>query len=580
MARFIPDVESENITHDSERIVYEALSSLEDGYVVLHSFPWLRPRRDLTSFPLVEGEADFVLLHKKKGLLVIEVKGGTPVLNDRRWYRGVNEMRDPFEQAQRNRFALLDAIEERTNNRLNRNMFTYGDAVVFPHCIYDGPLPMNTDPRILLDAEAIKDLPSKIGDVWKAWARKETNLTEAQFRDLQTALMPKLRLIPYLGGDIAGETARLVQITRDQQMTLIGLLSNRRVLVEGVAGSGKTLLAAEFLKQLCRQGKKVLFLCYNKNLADWLRDIVSKDREQDADGLAEISTFHSYAMKLARQSNVEFELPRVNSNQFWDDEVPLILEQAIDILNATGSDIAYDAVIVDEAQDFAFDWWVIVETLTRGGHSGHLYAFMDEKQSLRFEGVTKPPVSFDTVFPLTTNCRNTRAIAKTGIDLVGSDVNILESSPRGELPQLLRAPSPEAVPGIVINAIRGLLKAGIRASQIAVIGQPSYEKSPLTRLNITDEMPFVESASEWRDGGGILVTTSRAFKGLEADVVIVYLTSNLSQTFTMTDLYVAWTRAKSRLVVVTSDVEIRKQVEAVIANYQREFEWNEPNSQS
>ena len=82
MARFIPDVVPEDIVHDSERVVYEALRGLPMDFVVLHSFPWLRPLRDLTDEPLREGEADFVILHPQRGLLVLEVKGGKPELRN------------------------------------------------------------------------------------------------------------------------------------------------------------------------------------------------------------------------------------------------------------------------------------------------------------------------------------------------------------------------------------------------------------------------------------------------------------------------------------------------------------------
>jgi hypothetical protein len=77
VARFIPDVAAVDIAHDSERVVYEALRELPAGFVVLHSFPWLRPTRDLSGEPLREGEADFVILHPERGLLVLEVKGGS-----------------------------------------------------------------------------------------------------------------------------------------------------------------------------------------------------------------------------------------------------------------------------------------------------------------------------------------------------------------------------------------------------------------------------------------------------------------------------------------------------------------------
>ena len=63
------------------------------------------------------------------------ILGTLPVLVGRQWWRGAREMRDPFEQARRNRYALLDAIEDRTRKRIHRRLFTHGDAVVFPHAV-------------------------------------------------------------------------------------------------------------------------------------------------------------------------------------------------------------------------------------------------------------------------------------------------------------------------------------------------------------------------------------------------------------------------------------------------------------
>jgi nuclease-like protein len=176
MARFVPDIPVEDITYDSERLVYEALRALPDGYVVLHSFPWLRPERDLLGEPLREGEADFVVLHPERGLLVLEVKGGNPTLEGRSWIRSGKKMRDPFEQARRSRYALLEAVEERTRHRIHRGLFAHGDMIVFPHARVQGPLPLNSDPRILVDATGLKTIAAQVESAFDAWSRGATHL--------------------------------------------------------------------------------------------------------------------------------------------------------------------------------------------------------------------------------------------------------------------------------------------------------------------------------------------------------------------------------------------------------------------
>ncbi len=135
MANMIPPVEADSIHNEGERLVYSALQELPGEFLVLHSFPWLRPTRGWKGAPLREGEADFVLLHPERGLMILEVKGGEPFLEGGRWYRqhGAKrtEMKDPFRQASRNLWALIKEIEARTTVR--RQELSFGYAVFFPN---------------------------------------------------------------------------------------------------------------------------------------------------------------------------------------------------------------------------------------------------------------------------------------------------------------------------------------------------------------------------------------------------------------------------------------------------------------
>ncbi len=568
MARFIPDTPLDDVVHDSERLVFAALRDLAAGYVVLHSFPWLRPGRDLATEPLHEGEADFVVLHPDRGMLVLEVKGGVPRLVGRTWYRGDAPMRDPFEQARRNRYALLDAIEERSDGQINRAQLTHGDVVVFPHAQYRGPLPLNADDRMLVDAQGLADLPARIEQAFQAWQRRPTRLSPSEFRALLDTLMPKLRLMRCVGSEIAAEGQRIIQVTRDQRATLQGLLASERVLVEGTAGSGKTLLAYEFAVTLAARGQAVLLLCYNRHLAAWLLEQAKADARLVGGASVEVSTFHAFAVGLARRAQVEFDVPPQAGPEFWDDEVPLILEQALEILRGRAAAPVFDAVVIDEAQDFATDWWVTVESLTRGGRAGRLYAFLDLHQSLRREPRI-PPMPLQTRFHLTANCRNTRSIARSATCISHAEVTLLPGIPEGELPSTRRANGVAAEAGLVLDEIRRLTRDGITPKQIAVIGPAAHDKGSLARFHDIEGIPFTSDAADWRRGGGILVTTARAFKGLESDVVILYDLSGFGPLFTVTDLYVAWTRARHRLVAICHGAEVRSAIERALADAER-----------
>ena len=83
----------------SELIVNSALQNLDDGWHIFHSVWWQGMRGNR----MADGEADFVLLHKDHGIVVVEVKGGGVELDNGRWYSTDrfgerHPVKNPFEQ--------------------------------------------------------------------------------------------------------------------------------------------------------------------------------------------------------------------------------------------------------------------------------------------------------------------------------------------------------------------------------------------------------------------------------------------------------------------------------------------------
>ena len=113
MAVFIPSIKPEDFNNSyGEKKVYEALRSLSDQYTVLYSLSWVGINADRTI-----GEADFVILHPVKGILVIEVKSGEIEFKDRKWIQtntrsGVSKRIDPLGQARKSQFELMDRLYE------------------------------------------------------------------------------------------------------------------------------------------------------------------------------------------------------------------------------------------------------------------------------------------------------------------------------------------------------------------------------------------------------------------------------------------------------------------------------------
>ncbi len=116
MGRLFPALHPEEIQNPGERAVARVLvEQLPRRVEVFHSFNWLSRDRRGT---IREGECDFVLLDRKRGVLFVEVKGGSLVFDGREWVREVRgEMRflnkDPFAQATQCMHDIIDLVRLR-----------------------------------------------------------------------------------------------------------------------------------------------------------------------------------------------------------------------------------------------------------------------------------------------------------------------------------------------------------------------------------------------------------------------------------------------------------------------------------
>lgn len=572
MARMLPEVDPSQLQHTSEEPVFVALrDQLGDDYVVLHSYPWLRPWRGEA---LVEGEADFVVLHPSRGLLVLEVKGGERIWhNGYRWFRdtkeGPREFQDPLKQAQRNMHALLEIAQERSGGRIGKLDFVHGYAVVFPHLDYEGSPPPHADKAIVISRRNLPFMAQAIETAFAAWTDEPRSLSRDRYTMLlNDCLMPKFRVFRPVGPDISLVADQLLELTETQAQVFMGLYVQDRVLVEGVAGSGKTFLAVHRALAFAREGKRTLFVCFNKELAAWIRRQVQEDPSTaEFRDLLTIKHFHGLAAELAAEVNIDFRPagggPRTEA--FWNDEVPDLMEQAIVDLDMHGRAVHFDAIVVDEAQDFCLGWWYTLTQSLLSEADGPLYAFIDPNQSLRGE-VQWPDVEFAARFKLTINCRNTRRIALASASVLDLDLHIFPRAPAGSALRVLRASSSTQQKGLVMQELRSLLqREDVAPRQIAVIGPAAKESGSLSDLTDVDGVPIVTSAEEWRDGGGVLVTTARSFKGLEAEVVLLYDLSGFGRLFRREDLYVACTRAKVLLIAVVHGDQCREVIAAAQA---------------
>ena len=278
-------------------------------------------------------------------------------------------------------------------------------------------------------------------------------------------------------------------------------------------------------------------------------------------GRIKIENFHRLASDLCKQAHIGFVVNNSEPARWWDEAAPDLLAQAAMDLYPNGQ--PYTAIVVDEAQDFSPSWWDALDYLWDS--AGPIWAFLDKAQSLRRDPVD-PPINGAFKFSLDVNCRNTRRIVACANAATQIDSQPFEMAPLGRPPKIITPSNPAAISGLVTQEVRSLLRDHrLEPRQIAIIGPASKTKGPLASVAAVDGVSLIEDAAQWRGGGGVLCSTARSFKGLEADVVILADFSGLGGLFTISDLYVALTRARSHLIVVAHDRAAKESLDAALA---------------
>lgn len=557
MARLIPKVEIDDINVKSERDVARCLvEQLPDDCIIYHSYPWLKTdRNDRGNTTIKEGETDFVILIPSHGMLVLEVKGGDIDYDkeSRQWNRVLGNRRlkpiqDPFEQANRNTHYLEKEIKKRGYQGANSLPFGFGYAVVFPDCDYSGSTPPGSEPSIIFSANDLPYLDRKIKSALTQWIRRDkpSPLSKEDMVKIQQAISPGFNLLPVLFRKVEEQEEKLFRLTNDQKNLLVFLGGKRRACIEGVAGSGKTMLAQAQAEKFADAGKSTLLVCYNKILAQWITDSIAVEYK----GKITVRNFHGLCSDWCKKARIPFNPPLENSDEYWKETAPELLIDAIDMV-----DQKFDAVIVDEGQDFYPNWWMPLEMINSEGDEGAMYVFYDPKQNLFVDKTGSLP-ALGEPFTLPVNCRNTRSIAYLCSEILDVEIPTKDDSPIGENPEIITLELDSDVKKCVERYIHDWINKGkLKPKQVAILSPNKLSNTSLKGMTKIKGITLTDSIKDWKDNKAILFSTVRGFKGLEADAIILVdvPVDKVSFNFNQSDYYVACSRAKHLLVVISKD---------------------------
>ena len=559
MPRLLPQIDVDTIEPISERqVIVALLRDLPADCVILHSWETLileRTGGGKGIARLVQGECDAVVIWPDKGVLVLEVKGGGVDVDSRtgQWtsrdrYGNTHKIKDPFEQARRNMHTLIEKVATEIGRPKQKLGFNFGYAVVLPSKRAEGSLPAKIDPAILCDGSGLASMGTFIERALELWRRKiDPSARTVKFSSIVSAILPTMRLVPSLAGRMDAEGHALHRMTEDQARFLDYVRAQSRARVWGAAGSGKTLLAVQRARRFATNEMRTLFLCYNKSLAVWLREATANDHTP-----FEICTFHELCGNVTRAAGNSFEAPRdyQEADEFWKSGTPELLLE-----NFESSGIEYDALVVDEGQDFRADWWDALSCVI--SDDSPVYVFFDENQNLfHADGRDALKEWLPQRFDLPTNCRNTQSIAGWCSNIVAIDATVNEQAPVGlAVSQEFIEEGEKRKTYIEELVKKWVVDEKISPSRIAILSPYRAEKTCLSEVSRIGSVKLVSSVEDWSDGKGLLMTTIRSFKGLEADAIVMIDLPEPDSTpaFSSADFYVGCSRAKTVLYLVAKE---------------------------
>ena len=535
MARVVPDgwqvMSSEGGGAQRELETLRLLADgLSDDYMVYHAVHWTNVERGYA----VMGEVDFVIVNRAGNLLLIEQKAGF-----------LSETTDGLVKQYPGKSKSVAVQMARSANALRTKLGKRAaigqvkvDSLLFcPHYQVRNPIAAGIVPERIVDAQRRDQLCAVIKQILPAGDERDTRALHHFLRDViqlepdVSALVGRARnLVTRISGGLA-QWARQLDF------------SPYRLRVSGTAGSGKTQLALAEYRAALAAGRRPLYVCFNRPLADHFAEIV------DEGGM--VCTFHALCAALLREAGVETDFTQPDAFESLETKAGAL---------AVPSSMFFDTLIVDEGQDFSLQWRDLV--LRHAKPDARLLWLEDPLQNL----YARPPVDLPGWVGIRSmaNFRSPRPVVRflqmlpeaTGCELIeaaspidAADIELLTYSNEADLLQKIKL------------GIKACHAAGFRKDDVAVISFRGRENSHLLRHDRLGDFSFRRFSGQYDllsrplyTEGDILMESVYRFKGQSAPAVVFgEIDFEALDERAVRKLFVGVTRASMKLVLVVSE---------------------------
>ncbi|MDD4382541.1 MAG: NERD domain-containing protein [Candidatus Shapirobacteria bacterium] len=567
MIRLIPPLLSSENKSSGERKLFNLFlkSGNTDDWTVLHSLNLSEHINQIC------GEIDFLVLAPNLGIFCLEVKSGNVTCHDGLWiYRdrfGVDHKstKGPFVQVKDNMFSLIEWVKKKTSNNPKLINMLFGYGVVFPDVSF------NID-SIEYDRSSVFDnmtgsIESFITTLAENTKKKEENLGRKRYlpslKDIETLvsiLRPEFEVFRSTKDILNDTEEKISSFTEEQYKCLDSLKDNPRCLFNGAAGTGKTVIAVESVKRKVFDEKRVLFICFNSLLSEWLKSRFTDSEKK----FVTIETLPGYMEKIAA-------IPEYikRDNYYFDHVLPT---KAAELIVKDFS--KFDYLIVDEGQDiisevnFAFLDKVLKNGIAKG--FWEIYCDMDRQSlfaklspKLMREKISKWSPNGFVSYKLNINCRNTKNIAEEISLVCGFEKDqLLPGNIEGNLPVNYKFVDHDQIPFEIDKIVDFVYSKKIPLNRITVLSPKKYQLSEASKIK--SKCTVLERNNLFSiPVDSITFSTIGKFKGLENSFIVVTDFDSIEEDC-LEKLYVAMSRAKYGLYLIMGK-EAEKDYDSIVS---------------
>lgn len=509
-------------------------AELPADYSVFHSVHWSRSYEKETKY----GEIDFIVMNNTGKVLVIEQKNGMLEETHEGLVKSYGLAKKVVgKQIQRNISSIRDKFAKQHPG---------GEKLHIDYLIYCPDYKVININAAGIDRERVVDGNSKTGlsDYIKRLLDVKSDASPKSVRELHEFFLSSLRIVP----DVASYKSSQERVYRQLLSGLFDVIDNLefepfRLRVTGTAGSGKTQVTLAFCDRMLAQGKKPLLLCFNRPLADKLREI--------AGGGVTVNTYYEFCLQMAGMADIPPDSPKFKEDGFWT----RVQDKVVDV--ASTESLKYDCLIVDEGQDFDAGWYEIIQLfLTEDAVQLWLE---DPLQNLRDTDAV--PLPGFVTYNETSNFRTPTNIARFIKQSLGQEFRQRNMLP-GLGVQLFEYNKKPQLQGKLAHRINELVKAGFKLDDIAIISCCRMEAAALRETDqigshsirrFTNE--YDEQKNQIYTEGELIFDTIFRYKGQQAPVVIL---TDLDESLEVNErtrkiLYCAMTRATVLLELIVEE---------------------------